>query len=281
MALAGRAAFTSLFSCRSAVIAMVHVQALPGTPQHCLPLERIVERACAEAELYQQCGVDGILVENMHDLPYMRGKVEPEIVASMTRVCSEIKQAVKDIPMGIQILAGANVESLAVAHACGAHFVRAEGFVFSHVADEGWMDSCAGELLRYRKAIGADAVFILTDIQKKHCSHAVTADLDVCEVAKAAQFFLSDGVILTGQATGSPANALEIAKVKSVVTIPIIVGSGVTEQNVEDYLGADAMIIGSHFKAQGAWYNSIERSRVTNFMQRINTLVGKQPPSVV
>lgn len=109
----------------------------------------------------------------------------------------------------------------------------------------------------------------------------MTADLDVCEVAKAAQFFLSDGVILTGQATGSPANALEIAKVKSVVTIPIIVGSGVTEQNVEDYLGADAMIIGSHFKAQGAWYNSIERSRVTNFMQRINTLVGKQPPSVV
>lgn len=79
---------------------------IAGTPQHCLPLDRIVERACAEAELYQQCGVDGILVENMHDLPYMRGKVGPEIVASMTRVCSEIKHAVKDIPMGIQILAG-------------------------------------------------------------------------------------------------------------------------------------------------------------------------------
>ena len=26
---------------------------------------------------------------------------------------------------------------------------RVEGFVFSHVADEGWIDSCAGELLRY------------------------------------------------------------------------------------------------------------------------------------
>ena len=65
-----------------------------------------MERACAEAELYQRCGVDGILVENMHDLPYMRGKVEPGIVASMTRVCCEIKQVVKDIPMGIQILAG-------------------------------------------------------------------------------------------------------------------------------------------------------------------------------
>ena len=109
-------------------------------------------------------------------------------------------------------------------------------------------------------------------------SHAVTADLDVCEVAKAAQFFLSDGIILTGQATGSPADALEIAKVKRVVTIPVMVGSGVTEQNVEDYLGADAMIIGSHFKAQGSWCNGIERNRVVSFMERINTLGGNAPP---
>ena len=115
----------------------------------------------------------------------------------------------------------------------------------------------------------------------QNSSHAVTADLDVCEVAKAAQFFLSDGVILTGQATGSPADAQEIAKVRSAVTIPVIVGSGVTEQNVEDYLGADAMIIGSHFKTGGAWYNSVERSRVVSFMNRINTLVGNSPSRVV
>lgn len=81
-----------------------------GTPQHCLPLERIVEHACSEAELYQQCGLDGILIENMHDLPYRRNSVEPEIVASMTRVCSEIKRVVKGIPMGIQILAGGSME---------------------------------------------------------------------------------------------------------------------------------------------------------------------------
>ena len=65
---------------------------------------------------------------------------------------------------------GANTEALAVAHACGAHFIRAEGFVFSHVADEGWMDSCAGELLRYRRSIDADKVLVLTDIKKKHWS---------------------------------------------------------------------------------------------------------------
>ena len=63
---------------------------------------------------------------------------------------------------------GSNKEALAVAQTSGADFIRAEGYVFSHVADEGWMDSCAGELLRYRKFINAENVLVLTDIKKKH-----------------------------------------------------------------------------------------------------------------
>ena len=43
---------------------------------------------------------------------------------------------------------------------CGASFVRVEGFVFAHVADEGVHESDAGDLLRYRKSIGAENVRI-------------------------------------------------------------------------------------------------------------------------
>lgn len=50
----------------------------------------------------------------------------------------------------------------------GLDFIRAEGFVFSHVADEGLLNACAGDLLRYRKQIGAEHVQIFTDIKKKH-----------------------------------------------------------------------------------------------------------------
>ena len=146
-----------------------------------------MDSAVNEARLYQECGLDGILVENMHDVPYLRGGVVgPEVTSCMTRVCSEVKLAIgENMPLGVQILAGisynpchyiillfifvgANAEAVAVAQASGADFIRAEGFVYSHVADEGWMDSCAGQLLRYRKAIGADNVLIFTDIKKKH-----------------------------------------------------------------------------------------------------------------
>lgn len=55
-----------------------------------------------------------------------------------------------------------------MAKACGFQFIRAEGFVFGHVADEGFISSDAGELLRYRRSISADNVLVFTDIKKKH-----------------------------------------------------------------------------------------------------------------
>ena len=60
------------------------------------------------------------------------------------------------------------------------------------------MDACAGPLLRYRRQIGGDGVAILCDIKKKHSAHAITQDVDIAETARAAQFFRTDGVILTG-----------------------------------------------------------------------------------
>ena len=63
------------------------------------------------------------------------------------------------------MLAGANKGALAVALAAELDFIRAEGFVFGHVADEGWMDAQAGELLRYRNNIGANHIKIFTDIK--------------------------------------------------------------------------------------------------------------------
>ena len=91
-------------------------------------------------------------------------------------------------------------------------------------------------------------------------------------MARAAEFFLSDGIILTGQSTGLPANVTEIQKAKSATELPVLIGSGVTVDNLEDYTSADALIIGSHFKTDGQWYNDVDRSRVAKFMERISVL---------
>jgi membrane complex biogenesis BtpA family protein len=244
-----------------ALIAMVHVAALPGTPSAAAPLDAAIERAVGEAIIYREEGATAIGLENMHDRPYLKGRVGPEVVAAMTAVAREVKRA-SGLPIGVQILAGANREALAVAHAAGADFVRVEGFVFAHVADEGLMEGCAGELLRYRRAIGADQVLIFTDVKKKHAAHAITADVSIAETARAAEFFLSDGVIISGTATGVEAAPDEVQAVAAAVRIPVLVGSGITPDNLDRFRAAHGFIVGSSLKAGGRWDMPVDRDAV-------------------
>lgn len=254
---------------------MIHVQALPGAPNHKMSLSEISALAVKEAKQYETAQVDGIIIENMHDVPYMKGHVGPEIVAGMTVVAKAIREAVC-LPLGIQILAGANKEALAVAKAADLDFIRAEGFVFGHVADEGYIDSCAGELMRYRKMIDADKVKVFTDIKKKHSSHAITSDVDIVETAHAAEFFLSDGLIVTGSSTGKAVDIRELDALRDSVNKPVLIGSGITVDNITDYWDyANAFIIGSHFKENGFWVNPISNERLLVFMNQVEILRSK------
>jgi len=251
---------------------MIHVEALPGTPKFSGDMHNIVTKAVAEAQLYQKAGIDILAIENMHDVPYLNRNVGAEIVSAMTIVGYEVKNATQ-LKCGIQILAGANFDALAVAQAAGLDFIRAEGFVFAHTADEGIIQADAGELLRYRRNIGADDILVITDIKKKHSAHSLTADVDIVETAHAAEFFLSDGVIVTGTATGLPTNPVEVEQVKNRVNIPVLVGSGVTQENVADYINmADALIVGSYFKENGYWANPVDIKRVELFMKQVRHL---------
>lgn len=127
-----------IFGHLKALVGMVHVGALPGTPRGTEPVGVLAAHAVAEARLLVDSGFDGIIIENMHDAPYLLREVGPEIVSGMTVIAGAVRDAI-DTPLGIQILAGANRAALSVASAVGAQFIRAEGFVFASVADEGLM----------------------------------------------------------------------------------------------------------------------------------------------
>ena len=250
------------------IIAMIHVDALPGTPKYKGDIKSIINNAKSEASLYKDAGIDVLMIENMHDVPYLNRTAGPEITAIMSILLYEVKNI--GLPSGIQVLAGANNQALGAALAAGADFIRAEGFVYAHVADEGFFNSDAGEILRYRKQIGADRIAIFTDIKKKHSSHSITGDTDITDTAKAAEFFLSDGVIITGNATGKEPSLEEIRRVKESVNIPVFAGSGITIDNVRDYYKyCDSLIIGSYFKIDGKWYNPVEIKRVKEFVKKV------------
>lgn len=251
---------------------MIHVPALPGTPVYNNDWPAILEKVTAEAELLSRLGVDALILENMHDTPYLARQVGPEIVSSMTAVALRVKATAPHLPCGIQILAGANRAALAVALAADLQFIRAEGFVFGHVADEGWLNSDAATLLRYRRQIGADRIAVYTDIKKKHSSHAITTDVSLAATAKAAAFFRADGLIVTGTATGAAAEVEEVASVKeSCPHLPVLVGSGITPENVHQYRQiADGFIVGSALKQDGHWANELDEELVRKMIQGVS-----------
>ncbi len=261
------------FCRRKPIIGMIHVAALPGTPRQQTTLEQTIDRAVAEARLYATAGLDAVLIENMHDVPYLGGGVGPEIVAAMTAVGCEVRR-ISPLPLGVQILAGANREALAVALACGASFARVENFAYAHVADEGLMPTAeAGPLLRYRRLIGGEQIAVLADVKKKHASHSLTADVPLAEAAATTEFFGADGLVITGRATGQPTAFADVSAARGAVRIPVGVGSGVNSENLPALWPiADFLIVGSHFKVAGHWANPVDPDRLKSFMQVVNDL---------
>ncbi len=261
----------SLFSGSKPVIGVIHVGALPGTPRSSHPVSELVATAKSEARLYRESGVDGVIIENMHDVPYLRGEVGPEIVAAMTAIAGEVKREC-GLPVGVQILAGANIEAMAVAHAAGLEFIRAEGYAYAHVADEGLIQASAAKLLRFRKMIGAERVQVWTDVKKKHAAHAITADVSLGETAETVEFMGADCVIVTGSATGKAPTLADVDEAKSHCGLPVFLGSGITETNIaEFYDRADGFIIGSALKVDGLWSNTIDPARIDRVMNALNS----------
>src|SRR5437879_3934308 len=102
---------SSLFGVPRALLGVIHSDALPGTPGNRLGVAAIVEMAVAEARVYQAAGFHGLVLENTHDRPYLKGSAGPEIVAAMAVIGAEVRRAA-GLPLGIQILAGANTAAM-------------------------------------------------------------------------------------------------------------------------------------------------------------------------
>jgi membrane complex biogenesis BtpA family protein len=266
---------TSLFSRPKPVVGVIHVGALPGTPRSAQTVAELVLAARQEAKLYREGGVDGVIIENMHDVPYLRGEAGPEIVAAMTAIGREVKSEC-NLPVGIQILAGANLEAMAVAHAAGLDFIRAEGYAYAHVADEGLIQASAAKLLRYRRMIGATSVQVWTDVKKKHSAHAITADVSLGSTAETVEFMGADCVIVTGNVTGEAPVPADVREAKTHCSLPVILGSGINEDNIAAfYHEADGFIVGSAFKEDGHWSNTIDPSRLSRFISLVSTLAQR------
>ena len=247
--------------------AMVAVLPLPGSPLYDGDDQRVVDQALADLEVYKSAGVDSILFENDHDLPYIQPPLDERGIALMTRIVKAARERYEG-PIGIQMLEAANITSLEIAAEADLDYIRVEAYVFAHVGGSGVINSSAGKILRRRKELGTEHIKVFADVKKKHGSHSLTIDLTITDEIQQAEFFLADGVIVTSQFTGIHPNKNDLIKAKEATALPVLVGSGMNAENIPDYLPlADGFIVGSYFRRDGRFLEKLEPERLQRFME--------------
>jgi len=83
-------------------------------------MNAIIRHAVEEARAYAEGGLDGIIIENSWDLPFLRPEdVCYETVAAMSVVADSVREAVP-LLIGINVLAKAGEAEIAVAKASNA-----------------------------------------------------------------------------------------------------------------------------------------------------------------
>jgi len=252
--------------------AMIAIQPLPGAPLYRGDDEEIVAQALSDLQTYCEAGVDAIIFENSHDLPYIKPPLPARAVELTKRVAREVRNRFSG-PIGIQMLEAANETALEIASEADLDFLRVESYVFAHVGGAGFIEGCAGKLLRLRKETGCEHIKVFGDVKKKHCSHALTGDLDILDEVKQAEFFLVDGVIVTGARTTEPPSLAELRRVKKHAHVPVVIGSGMTPQNIRSYFKiADGFIVGSTFREAGEFLGRLDRKRLNSFMKVFRAL---------
>ncbi len=269
-------AIEQIFGRPKALIGMIHCPPFPGAPRYRgETLDQIYDACMRDADRLISNGLHGLVVENHGDVPFSKpDDIGPETSAFMSVVVDRIKREF-DVPVGINVLANAPIPAFAIARATGAAFIRVNQWANAYVANEGFMEGRAAEAMRYRSALRGEGIKVFADSHVKHGSHSITADRSVAELTRDLAFFDVDAVIATGQRTGNSATIDEIAEVADATNLPVLVGSGVTSDNITDILSiASAVIVASSLKEGGVWWNPVEAERVRLFVAAAAPALG-------
>jgi membrane complex biogenesis BtpA family protein len=250
-----------IFKYHPAVVGMVHLKPLPGSPGWGGSMDEIIESSLRDARALKDGGVDGIMVENFWDIPFTKGPVEAVTVAAMTKCVDEIRFKV-DIPLGVNVLRNDGLASLSIAQVTGARFIRVNVLASAMVTDQGIIEGCSYELLRLRSRLHAD-VLVMADVMVKH-AYPLGA-MNIVSVARdTALRGGADVLIVSGSETGAPIEVDDVEKVrKALPDFPLASGSGVTADNVRGLIPhLDILIIGTWFKQNGDVKKPVDPKRV-------------------
>ena len=251
------------------VYGVVHLKSLPGSPENYLSLDEIIELAQEDVNNLVFGGVDGIIIENFGDTPFVKDDISKRTLASFTTVVENIEYD-REIKVGINVLRNDGIAALSIAEATKADFVRIN--VLNNVmmfTDQGIIEGKAHEIAEFKNSLNKE-IEIYADVFVKHAVPPEGSKIEnhTEELIHRAG---ADVVIVTGDGTGHEINIEDLNKVRDIVPQgKLAIGSGVNEENIEDYTGlADILIVGTNFKVDQDVSKRVDQRSVEQLIRMI------------
>ena len=262
-----RSDFKSLLTHKPVLIGMVHLPALPGSPDYRGDFEDLIRFAEQEAKTISKAGFNALMFENLGDAPYFPDRVPNETIAAMAVLAARLKSQTK-LPIGVNVLRNDALAALAIAVAAQLSFIRVNILTGAAVTDQGLIQGQAHLLLRERQRLRGENVAILADIRVKHAAPLVSRDLTQ-EVEEFFERARCSAIIVSGTGSGKPVDVEFLRAVRQAAAQrPILIGSGLNAANAAEMLAlAEGAIVGSSIKEEGRIHNPINRKRAEELVK--------------
>ena len=254
-----------MFKVKKPIIAMLHLDPLPGDPRcrygDCM--ETVAAHAREDLRALQEGGVDGVLFSNEFSLPYQRHMsfVTP---AAMARVIGELKSELT-VPYGVDCISD-GAATLELAAAVDAKFVRGT-FCGVYVGDGGLYDNDFSTLLRRKAALHLDELKMLYFINPESDRNLDTRPL--ADIASSTIFKAHpDGLCISASAAGQDVDEELMAAVKKKnPEVVVLCNTGCRPDTIAHKLSvSDAAVVGTTFKENG----KLENEKLQNVRVKVD-----------
>lgn len=262
-----------LFGVNKPIIGMIHLKALPGAPRNSLSIPEILTSAINDLNSLVEGKIDGVLVENYNDFPFQPFTADTSTVVSMSLIIKELVKS-SSVPVGVNVLRNACSDALVIASLTGAEYIRCNFLTGAYVIDQGVVVGCAHILKRVQKQLSCfkteSTPLIFGDVLCKHASPISPRTIDL-EALDALERGLADAVIVTGDRTGLSVKLSDLKLLREKQIQPILIGSGVTLDNIQEILPLiDGIIIGTSLKHKNKISQPVDSKKVEALMQKVH-----------
>ncbi len=262
-----------VFGTEKVIIGLLHLKALPGDPFYEGSMEEVIRRAKEDLEALQSGGVDGILITNEFSLPYEK-KVSNVTLAAMGRVVGALDGRFL-VPYGVEAIYDAEA-TIELCAATGAQFSRCV-FTGAYAGDLGLVDRDVARTLRLRRSLEIQDLKLFYFVNSE--GEVYLNDRPLEEITKTMMFNCHpEALVVAGGMAGSSPEDTMLKKVRgsAAADIPVFCGTGCNLDNIEQIFQiADGAFVGTTFKKNGKFTETVDCERVKSFMDRVREIRGE------